>query len=388
MLRLIVILFAAIAIFAGGYWLLRDDSAEDITVNTSLLNLQTDLAGFARAVELYDWNFPADHAAHPQFQTEWWYYTGNLQDEDGRHFGFQFTVFRRAITPDINLTDSEWRSNQYYMAHFTISDIAEERFLHDQIFSRSGADLAGAVYDGEDLRLWVENWEVRSTDAAVTEFVLQAESIFGFGVDLSLSQAGEPALQGANTDGLSAKGQNAGEASYYYSLPRLITEGEITIEGETFSVSGNSWMDHEFSSGALTENTQGWDWFGLQFEDGREMMIGHVRLGDGSLEPAFGGLLINADGTTQYLPSDSFEISATAEWTSPHSGATYPAGWDIRVDIGEAAPLAFSVTPLMADQELTDGIIYWEGAVEISGDVSGFGYAELTGYAESMNGRF
>lgn len=344
--------------------------------------------GFRRAVGAWDWQFPRDHGAHDVFQTEWWYYTGNLAAADGRRFGFQFTIFRRALTPEeqrlVGAGGSEWRTNQVYLAHFTVSDIAGGRFYHDERLSRAGAGLAGAT--DEPYRVWLEDWTVESLNDDATRTQIQADA-GAFAVDLTLDQIKPPALQGDG--GLSAKSGDVGNASYYYSLTRLLTEGSIRIGEDTFQVSGASWMDHEFSTSALAGDAQGWDWFGLHLDDNRELMLGQIRHQDGGREPAFGGLFVAADGSTRYLPAETYTITATDQWISPHTGAEYPSGWTITVDIGEAAPLSLTLTPLMRDQELqTDITAYWEGAVEISGDATGYGYAELTGYVEAMAGRF
>jgi predicted secreted hydrolase len=237
-------------------------------------------------------------------------------------------------------------------------------------------------------RVAVENWQVYATGD--NTFQITAKSENGFSVDFDLTQIKPPALQGEN--GLSPKSAEVGNASYYYSLSRLLTAGKISINGEAFEVTGNSWMDHEFSTSALGRNALGWDWFGLQFDDGRELMVGKIRLSDGGREPAFGGLMIYADGSTRYLKSQDFEITPTGEWRSPHTGATYPAGWTITIKgdaLDQADDLAFTVTPLQPDQELHSGAIaYWEGAVSLSGAVTGYGYAELTGYANTLTGRF
>ena len=178
-----------------------------------------------------------------------------------------------------------------------------------------------------------------------------------------------------------------GNDSYYYIQPRLLTEGTLTVGDQPYTVSGVTWMDHEFSTSALGVNALGWDWFGLHFDDGRELMIGQIRLIGGGREPAFGGLLIEADGSTRYLPSDQFTITPVGTWISPHTGAAYPAGWDISI-LGDAG-FTFSVTPLQPDQELYDSDpAYWEGAVALSGGVTGYGYAELTGYVQAMTRRF
>ncbi len=375
----------AAAIILGGVWWL-DSSRQDvpITADSEVLPiLDTALSGYARAIEPYDWQFPGDHGPHPAFQTEWWYYTGNLADESGRRFGYQFTIFRRNINPSPDDSNSEWRTNQVYMAHFTITDVAGQQFFHDQRFSRGAAGLAGATAEPV-YRVWLEDWEVIALNNTATQITAATPHMT---IDLSLDQLKPPALQG--DQGLSPKSSERGNASYYYSLSRLETQGTITIDRQQFTVSGLSWMDHEFSTSALGPNAQGWDWFGLHLDDGRDVMVGQIRLTEGDIEPAFGGLLIEADGGTHKLTAADFTIEATATWTSPHTGTTYPSRWTIIIDPGDMSPLQLTLTPLLADQELTEGgIIYWEGAVRINGDVTGYGYAELTGYQDTMRGRF
>jgi len=206
-------------------------------------------------------------------------------------------------------------------------------------------------------------------------------------IDLHLEQIKPPALQGDG--GLSPKSDEPGNASYYYSLSRLLTSGTITIGGQAHEVQGATWMDHEFSTSALGEDAQGWDWFGLHLDDGRDLMLGRIRLPDGGFEPVFGGLIVLPDGGTHRLSAEDFSLAVTDTWLSPHTGAAYPAGWEIGIaDAGDGRPLRLRLTPLLADQELREGIAYWEGAVRLSGDASGYGYAELTGYSDTMSGRF
>lgn len=376
------IVIIAIAIF--GISLVSVSGGGDISATTSLAASDINLDDYARAIAPYDWNFPADFGAHPDFLTEWWYYTGNVATEDGRHFGYQFTIFRRAITPESTETDSEWRTNQVYLAHFTVSDIDDNAFYHDQRFSRGSADLAGATVDPV-YRVWLEDWQIiaLNEDASLVQINAVTDD---FVINLTLEQAKPPALQGDN--GLSQKSADEGNASYYYTLSRLITQGEITIGDEIFTVSGNTWKDHEFSTSALGTGAQGWDWFGLIFDNDTELMVGQIRLEDGGTEPAFGALMIYPDGTTEYLASDSFTITPTDTWISPHTGAEYPSGWEMTVTTSQQT-FNFTVEPLMRDQELVDtDPSYWEGAVRITGDVTGYGYAELTGYTGSMQNRF
>ncbi len=385
MIRWAVLGILAIAIVVAGFSLLEPTETGVTAASAVLPEVNNDSAGFARAVEPYDWQFPQDYGAHPDFQTEWWYYTGNLVDENERHFGFQFTIFRRAISSETVISDSEWRSNQLYMAHFAITDVQGGQYFHEQRFSREGADLAGAVCEPR-CAIWVENWSANALDDDAFETRITAAGT-GYSLDLSLTQIKPPALQGEN--GLSAKSDEPGNASYYYSLTRLPSEGVITIGDQTFSVTGFAWMDHEFSTSALGNNARGWDWFGLQLDDDRELMLGQVRLANGGIDPNFGGILVQPDGSTRYLPASTMMIQTTSTWASPHSGAVYPSGWEMSIDIGEALPLRLQLTPLLADQELFGGgITYWEGAVAISGDANGYGYAELTGYVDSMTGRF
>ncbi len=384
MKRIILLLGIVLAVVAYGFSLISVSGSDDVNASVVLTNLGTDISGYARADAPREWQFPLDYGAHPNFQTEWWYYTGNLAGEDGRRFGYQFTIFRRAIAPSEADTDSEWRTNQLYMAHFAVTDVAGNQFYHESRFSRAGAALAGAETE-PNTRVWLGNWQALglNEDATQTRISAETESV---AVDFTLEEAKPPALQG--DAGLSAKSAEAGNASYYYSLTRLLTSGTLTIGDETFAINGTSWMDHEFGTSALGDDALGWDWFGLQLDDQRELMVGQIRLIDGDKDPYFGGLLVNPDGTTQYLPAETISIEPTGTWESPYTGAVYPAGWNITVEAG-GDPLRLTLTPQIADQELHGGgIAYWEGTVRISGDATGYGYAELTGYADSMTGRF
>jgi len=381
--RIVTLLLLIGLVLIVGVSLYEPASGVALSASTQFQAPPPAASGFARAIEPWAWRFPRDHGAHPEFQTEWWYYTGVLATAEGPRFGYQFTIFRRAISPRPQLSDSEFRTNDIYMAHFTVSDIKNQEFYHDVRYARGGAGLAGAITD-PFYRVWLEDWAVSAEDDNANKTRIAAASD-GFAIDLQLRQLKKPALQGRN--GLSPKSGERGNASYYYSLSRLETFGGVTIGKEDFTVSGNSWMDHEFSSSALGDDAQGWDWFGLIFDDDTELMVGQIRLSDGGFEPAFGGLLINADGSARYLDSAEFSITATDIWRSPHTEADYPARWEIVIR-GDAG-FRIQVAPLQADQELHDAsIIYWEGAVAVSGDKTGYGYAELTGYVDSMRNRF
>lgn len=385
MWRLVFLSIILIVVVVFGFSLIDTTANGDVSANAIMPAPDNNISGYARAIAPYDWQLPQDFGPHPEFQTEWWYYTGNLSDEDGRRFGFQFTIFRRAIMPADTAGGSEWRTNQVYMAHFTVTDVEGDPFYHAQRFSRGGAGLAGAAINPV-YHVWLENWQViaQQADATITTITASTNEV---AVDLTLEQIKPPALQGDN--GLSAKSDEPGNASYYYSLTRLLTEGTVTIKGEVFNVSGATWKDHEFSTSALDDNALGWDWLGLQLDDNRELMLGQIRTTDGGRDPLFGGLLVLPDGSTQVLDSNDFTLEAVDTWISPHTGATYPASWNISVNVGEGEPLDIAITPLVSDQELHGaGIVYWEGAVRIGGDATGYGYIELTGYVDSMAGRF
>ncbi|RMG82181.1 MAG: hypothetical protein D6712_15055 [Chloroflexi bacterium] len=270
------------------------------------------------------------------------------------------------------------------MGHFTVTDVQSNAFYEQQRLSRDGAGLAGAEL-APQVQIWLENWQLTALDENARQWRLTADA-GGYAIDVQLEPVKRVVFQGDN--GLSPKSGEEGNASYYYSMTRLMTEGTLRIDEEQYQVSGSSWMDHEFSTNALSDDAVGWDWFGLQFDDNREMMLGLIRSKDGGTLPYTSGVLVREDGAPLFLATDDYTITATGSWQSPHTGAVYPAGWEITINHPEIQ-LQFTVTPLVADQELTQGgIIYWEGAVSISGDVSGYGYVELTGYTESIAGRF
>jgi len=372
---------AVIAILVYGVVRVSTRQSQPIDAEAIVVPAELNTDGFARAIEPWQWDFPRDHGPHPAFQTEWWYYTGNLTTADGRRFGYQFTLFRRALTPDQRDSRSEWYTNQIYLAHFTVSDLAGGTFFQEERFSRGAVGLAGAEVSPR-FRVWIDDWAVLAADDAVSQMLIRAKAA-GFALDLKLTPVKGPAFHGKN--GLSRKGPEPGNASYYYSLSRLETTGTVEIGDEQFAVSGLSWMDREFGTNALSAGAVGWDWFAIHLDDGRDIMVGQVRREDGSLEPSFGGLLVSPDGKTRYLAADDFTITPVGSWQSEHSSATYPAGWEIELALGDTS-LRLELEPLLADQEVLANVTYWEGAVRVSGDATGYGFAELTGYAQPLRG--
>ena len=325
--------------------------------------------------------FPRDHASHPDSKIEWWYYTGNVATASGRRFGYQVTFFRVGVdhTP---ANPSRWAVRDIFMAHLAVSDPDGKRYRFDERLSRGGPGLSGAATDR--YRVWNDDWSAGL--GADGRHVIQARSREA-AVEFTLDQGKTPALNGVS--GFSQKGAQPGNASNYYSLTRMPTRGTITIDGERFEVTGESWMDHEFGTSFLEPEQQGWDWLSIQLDDRRELMLYQLRRADGSRDPRSSGTLVEADGRTRHLTAADFTLATTgARFTAP-SGATYPVGWTIGIP-GEGLTLTVS-TPL-ANQELLTlgaGVAYWEGMVQVAGNargrpVTGRGYLEMTGYKGSL----
>lgn len=343
------------------------------------------LAGFAYepAVPGRKITFPADHYSHPDFQTEWWYYTGHLQTESGRRYGYQVTFFRFGVRDRQQATKEPPLFSDLYMAHFALSDIEAKKFTFRERINRGLAGRAGAATNR--YLVWNENWRVAG-DAKNHAIAIEDR---GTRLRLSLQSLKPPVLHGEN--GLSQKAEGRGRASYYYSLTRLRTDGELSSGGKTEKVRGLSWMDHEFGSNQLGADQVGWDWFSLQLDNDTEIMLYLMRRKDGSADPYSSGTLVNRDGATRHLDLKDYRVEILDRWKSPASGADYPIRWKIAIP-GEAIEL--EITPAFPDQELVTSrstrVTYWEGAVGIKGTcrgkaVSGEGYAEMTGYAGKLN---
>ena len=357
------------------------------------LILALSLIGGAWAGEAFEtpqpgrvWSFPRDHGAHPEFKTEWWYYVGHLKAASGESFGYQLTFFRVALRQPDPQARSAWSLQTVYFAHLAITDAARGTFAFRDKAGRGALGLSGAA--AGTMKVWIDDWRA---ELEGDEFHLTAQDR-GLGLDLVLKPLTPPALHGQG--GYSRKSATSGAASYYYSLPRLSTRGTITVDGRTLPVTGESWMDHEFFSGAMAPNLSGWDWFSLQLADGREVMLYLLRPKDGAVDPASSGSLIEPTGVVRHLNLADFTVKPTGAWTSPHTQATYPAGWEITIP---GAGYHLKLTPTLPDQEIRSQapakVIYWEGQVKIEGvkngtPVTGLGYAELTGYAGGLGGRF
>lgn len=332
-------------------------------------------SGFARVLEPRPFVFPQDHGPHPEYAIEWWYYTGNL-DSGERRFGYQLTFFRSALTPEPPERSSPWGTSTIYMAHLALSDVANDRFYAFERFSRDAVGLAGA--SGEPFRVFLEDWSAEgSGPEGMTMHLRAAEE--DVALDLTIVSRKAPALQG--DQGLSQKGSTLGNASFYYSLTQMETNGTVRIGDAQYAVTGFSWMDHEWGTSALEDGAVGWDWFSIQLDDGREIMYAQVRTADAISYRL--GSLVEADGTIRILDQAPVILDVLDTWRSPRSGAVYPSGWQLTIP--ELA-LELTIQPVLRDQELPVTIIYWEGAVDVRGSqggqpLSGRGYVELTGYA-------
>ncbi|MBW3554717.1 MAG: carotenoid 1,2-hydratase [Gemmatimonadetes bacterium] len=349
---------------------------------------QGDTAGFARAVRPREFSFPADHGPHPEYRHEWWYFTGNVASESGgAQLGFQLTLFRTALRPEPSTLDSEWATSQVYMGHFALTDITGGRFQAFERFERGALGLAGAR-DGDSLRVWVGDWEAELVEAGAGAGGAGAEPWRvraregDAAVDLLLVPEGPVVLHGDH--GLSRKGPEPGNASYYYSLPRMRAQGSVTVAGREIPVRGTAWLDREWGTSALGPELAGWDWFSLQFEDGAALMVYRLRRKDGGTDPFSAGTYVDPAGEVTRLDAGSFSLDAASTWTSPN-GIRYPSGWRVRVP---RAGLDLRVAPRFRAQELDLAFRYWEGAVAVEGTgpggpVRGVGYVELTGYDDA-----
>ena len=362
------------------------------------------------ALPRYHYEFPRDNFNHSDFQTEWWYYTGNLKCANGRRFGFELTFFRQALTRqsssssvaasgltsagpargpnsyrgDKRASAFTWPVEDVYLAHLALTDIDGHKYLHAERLNRAGPGLAGAEL--KQSRLWNGNWEVRwqgdiqQLQAIVERFTLQ----------LSLRSLKPPVINGQN--GVSQKASGRGRASYYISLTRLEAKGNLTLGEQTCAVTALAWMDHEFFTAQLDPAQAGWDWLGLQLDDGSELMLYRLRRKDGSVDPHSAGTYIDREGRAHLLTAAQFSLNPDqATWTSPTSRATYPIAWRLQVP---SWGLRLDISTALQEQEFTGrsrfALNYWEGAIQAEGTRSsraakGLGYLEMTGYDRSVD---
>ena len=342
---------------------------------------------FAQALAPQPLEFPRDQGPHPDYRQEWWYLTGNLDAADGERFGFELTIFRFALAPAVPATiragshsrpaaeSSSWRSRQIYLGHFAITDVARRRFRFAVKLSRGALGLAGAQADPP--RAWVGNWQIGGSGVRAAEP--------GYVLSLAMQPLMAPIPNGDH--GLSRKSGEPGNATYYYSVPRVSVRGTIIRGGRPLAVHGLAWLDREWGSGSLGPQETGWDWFGLQLGDGSCLMFYSLRDRSGGEDPYSAGTWIDSAGRARPLSRDDVRIQVLGHWTDA-DGVRYPSRWRLTLP---ALGLDITVHPILADQELVTSPRYWEGAVDVSGtrsgrQVTGRGYVELAGYAGTSNG--
>lgn len=343
------------------------------------------LGAFDRALPGYEFEFPRDHFAHPEFQIEWWYYTGNLETPGGRRFGYELTFFRNGVEREEPVR-SAWDVDQIYLAHFTLSDIEGQEFHQAERVNRAGPGMAGASL--ERRAIWNGNWQVEWLDVDNPLGPQRMRAVArDFAIELELEPAKPPVIQGLN--GVSRKADGAGKASHYISFTRLRTSGTATLDGESYEVSGGSWMDHEFSTDSMGEGQQGWDWMSMLWEDGSELMLYRMRRDDGTTDRNSAGTYVDPQGGKTHLSVADFEMIPGGWWESQRTGGRYPLAWYVRVP---KLRLELRVTTPLKKQEVVGraGPSYWEGASDFTGTgpngpIRGRGYVEMTGYDRPLS---
>lgn len=343
----------------------------------------TTKAGFAIAAPGYEFSFPRDHGAHPDFKIEWWYITGHLFAKDGRRFGYQATWFRIGNKPGAS-DQPEFGSDNFYMAHMALIDVAGDRFRHEERLNRDGWDAWAKV---GDLDLRNGNWTLKR-EGVGEEMHLKASIRGDAALDLRLQPAKPRVLFGDK--GISKKGADPSAASLYITFPRLLTEGTLRLGDEVLEVSGSSWMDHEISSSQLAANQIGWDWVSIQLDNGEELMVYQLRTDAGKPDPWSRLTWIGPKNQLTAAGPETFALKPIRTWTSPHTGGSYPIEVDLHCVDASGKARVLQVRPLRDDQELIGrlgGVSYWEGACDVleNGTAIGRAYMELTGYAGTLN---
>jgi predicted secreted hydrolase len=331
-------------------------------------------------------SFPADHGPHPDHGTEWWYFSGNLDSDEGNHFGYELTLFRIGLSRQQPDRQSRWGASELYMGHLGVTDVDKNQFHFFERIGRGALGLAGSsLGEGQRFRVWLEDWSMVG-EGSVAPTVRLTAAQDDVAIALELVSARPLVLQGDR--GFSQRSAAPGNASHYYSITRMSTSGTLRVAGQSFAVSGDSWMDHEWSTSALGEDQEGWDWFSLQLTDGRDLMFYQFRNNDGGIGLFSSGTVILEDGTTRRLSAEDVNIQVLDTWESPRGGK-YPIKWRMSLP---SDGIEVEIIPYVKNQELDVSIRYWEGAVELSGTshgrpIKGKGYVEMTGYAGSPGGR-
>ncbi len=366
-------------------WLLQGAGA---TLGSALL-LALWPAGAAQALAPRTLRFPRDHGSHPDLRTEWWYITGHAL-AGGRPFGFQVTFFRSRVEATQQL-QSAFAARQLVFAHAALTDLQGRRLLHDQRIARAGFGIAEAAEADTDVRL--RDWQLRREDGPTpgsSRYTARVQAA-RFALDLRFDTTQPVLLQGSA--GLSRKGPDAAQASYYYSQPQLAVSGHITLEGQRLPVASDgppqshrAWLDHEWSEALMHPEAVGWDWIGMNLDSGAALTAFRLRRADGSALWAGGSWRAGADAAPRIFGADAVRFTPQRVWQSGATGARYPVEWQVETPAGR-----FTVRALLDDQELdsssSTGAVYWEGLSELrdaAGAVVGQGYLEMTGYAQRL----
>jgi predicted secreted hydrolase len=341
------------------------------------LQSDNDTAGFATANGPRTFSFPADHGSHPGYRTEWWYFTGNVAAADGSAYGFELTFFRVALqaSQEASQRPSAWASDEVWMAHLAVTDGSKGRFVARERISRAVLGLAGA--EENPVRVSVKGWSAARADHTEGEDWELAASDRDVGLRLRLTTNDAPVANGDS--GFDRKGGERGNASYYYSLPRLEATGELMLGDEHIPVHGSAWMDREWSTSALGAEVVGWDWFGLRLSDGSSLMFYRLRRRDGSADAFSSGMYVDGLGRQQRLEREDVVLAPLAYWTSPIEGVRYPVSWRMTI---RGSGLSFELRPIVDNQELDLSVRYWEGAVRGEGTTAGGGTVSVEGYLE------
>ncbi|GAB2737013.1 lipocalin-like domain-containing protein [Melaminivora jejuensis] len=336
--------------------------------------------------------FPRDHGSHPDLRTEWWYITGQARSEDARLWGFQITFFRSRVDVAQGLR-SAFAARQLIFAHAALTDVQGARQWHDQRIARAGFGVAGA--DEDDARIRLHDWSLERTQVpdipGHSRWAIRAQAD-GFALDVQCTSTQPVLLQGQA--GLSRKGPEASQASYYVSQPQLAVTGALTVAGQRIAIApdlpapdNRAWMDHEWSEALMHPQAVGWDWIGMNLLDGGALTAFRLRRADGSALWAGGSLRRTGESKAHIFGSDEVTWTPLRRWISGASGATYPVDWRVDTPAG-----CFTVQALLDAQELdsraSTGAIYWEGLSELrgaDGRTLGRGYLEMTGYAQRLH---